>query len=483
MKTATPRSLPSKPRWTPHKYQLKAAKFLVERGGAGLLLDPGLGKTSITLAAWQTLHAEGVSHGALILAPLRPAQQVWPEEINGWADFASIDYVVLHGKDKERLVSEKHAVYIINYEGLKWLVESGHLTRLLKQCHIDTLVLDELSKMKNTASKRFKMLKPFLPKFARRWGLTGSPASNGLMDIFGQIYALDCGRSLGPYITHYRQQYFVPKGDYDWRIREGAESEIYERVKPVVLRMAGEDYLDLPVIMNHIHKIDLPPAARKLYKIMEDELLADMDAGRVVAANEAVASGKCRQIASGALYLPKHDPVTGAPLGGGWELVHDAKLDALEDLLDELQGQPMLCGYEFKHDIERIVARLGPKTPWIGGGVNVKVATQHIADWNANQLPVLFGHPASIGHGLNAQKGNAAHVGFFTVPWDFELYDQFIRRVRRQGNKAQHVHVHHFVARGTIEEARVIVALRQKDRTQQKFFEALRDELSTRKSR
>jgi SNF2 family DNA or RNA helicase len=477
MTTAARRSQRSKPRWKPHKYQLKGAQFLVAHAAAGLLLDPGLGKTSITLAAITTLIEQGICAGVLVLAPLRVAQSVWPEEIEGWADFAGLTHCVLHGKNKEELVLQKHDVYVINYEGLKWLIESGHLKRLLRESWVDTLVCDELSKLKHGSSQRFKLLKPWLPKFARRWGLTGSPASNGLLDLWGQMYILDQGRSLGAYITHFRAQYCVPEGDYGWRLRAGADEEIIERVRPMVLRMAAEDYLDLPQVITRVHKVTLPPAARQLYDQFERDLVAGLRSGVITAANEAVASAKLRQIASGAVYYTEGDPIVGTSRRAGYEELHREKLEYLQELLDELQGAPLLLAYEFQHDYARIAKMLGAENaPTVSGSTEKTLATLR-NKWNAGEMPLLCMNPASGGHGLNMQKGSAANVGFFSMPWDYELYDQFIRRVLRQGNKSKHVTVHHFVARDTIEELRVAVALRVKERTQNAFFEALRGEL------
>jgi len=487
---AKARSPQSPQRWQPHAYQRKAVKFLLEHGGAGLFLDPGLGKTSITLAGLKMLREERVGRGALVIAPLRPAQEVWPEQLQEWADFEDLSWVVLHGAKKSELVKQRKDIYIINLEGLRWLVASGALKELLRKGWIDTLVLDELSKWKHTDTQRYKLLKPFLGKFARRWGLTGSPAARSLLDLFGQIYAIDGGRAFGPYKTHYRMQYFSATGTVQvrdprtgasktvsvgWVPKPGAEDLIFEKLKPCVLRMDAKDYLELPELLPHTHYIDLPPAAMKVYTAMEKTLVAMLDDELFTAANTAVAVGKCRQIASGALLRHEIDPITGVlrALDHAYDVVHTAKLDAVLDFIEELQGQPFLCAYEYVHEKDRLVAALGPDTPWIGGGVNKTRAKELLRAWNANELPYLFGHPQSIGHGLNGQKGNAAHVGFFTPPYDYELYDQFIRRVLRQGNRAKHVHVHHFVARHTVDEAAMIM-LRRKEKSQQALFEALR---------
>lgn len=490
MPTPIKRSKPSSTRWTPHAYQKKAIKFLLQNFSAGLFLDPGLGKTSVTLAAAKVLRKEKTLLGLLVVAPLRPARSTWPNEVNKWGDFKDTDIVVLHGKDFSRLCREKHDVYAINYEGLQklfwrkkvgktWthgLTEDGKA--LLK--HVNGLVWDELSRMKHTDTQRFKLVKPHLKKFLIKWGLTGSPASNGLEDLFGQCYALDEGRTLGSYITHYRTQYFTALDTLGRNrvLNPGADKLIYERLKPLVLRMDADDYLKLPRHLDHVIKFDLPDKVRPQYDAMEDEMLTVLESLDIVtAANQAGASSKCRQICSGAVYLPDIDPVTGEARkklrsASVWSPLHDEKLDLLSDLIDELQGQQLLVGYEFRHDLERLLKRF-PNTPFIGGGVS-GARGQEIEDaWNAGEIPLLFGHPASMGHGLNFQESNAHHICWFTMTWDFELYDQFIKRLRRQGNKADTLHNYHLIAKDTVEE-RVYGVLRAKNRTQKKLLDALK---------
>ncbi len=444
------------------------------------------------------LKNEGMLGGALVLGPLRPIQDVWPEEIKEWSDFHGLTYCVLHGPKKDFNVQHRYDIYLLNFEGLKWLIDKGHLKTLLKRGWITRLVVDELSKLKHTDTQRFKLLKPYLGAFASRWGLTGSPAANGLMNLFGQVYVLDGGAAFGPYITYWRAAHFSPTGtatvqyrtpggamaskvvQIGWTLKPGAEQLIYAKLRPLVLRMDADDYLDLPKILPHVHKVKLPPAARKIYKQMEDDLVVQLEAGLITAANTATAIGKCRQIASGALYHHAFDPITGLPTKGGYSVIHDAKLDALEDLLEELQGTPIFCAYEWQHDIERIVARLAPEeVPYIGGGVSAKKLTDYKDRWNRNELPWLFGQPQSVAHGLNFQKGNAAHVGFFTLPWDFETYDQFIRRVRRQGNSSKWLHLHHWVVEDTVDED-VAFALKRKEKGQRALFDALKARLLSR---
>lgn len=484
--TVTKPSQPSKPRWTPHTYQRKAVKFLLEHGAAALFLDPGLGKTSITLGACKVLLKEGAMSGALVIAPLRPAHTTWPNEVAKWADFGDLKLTVLHGGNLLEKVRAGADVFVINYEGLSklftrrkvgkvWKYELTELgVELLKR--VDTLIWDELSKMKHTNTLRYTLVRPWLRKFVRRWGLTGSPASNGLLDLFGQCYVLDEGNALGPYITHYRAAYFLPIDNmgYNWRLKDGADKLIHDKLRPLALRMDAEDYLTMPVELPIAIKLDLPDDARRTYTELEDELLTLVDDELVTAANQASASSKCRQVCSGALYKHSTDPITGAPQtrDRSWALLHDTKLDALEDLIGELQGHQLLVAYDFHHDLERLLKRF-PDTPYIGGGVSAKRGVELERAWNAGELPLLFAHPASVGHGLNLQESGAHHVAWFTLTWDFELYDQFNRRLRRQGNKAEYMRVYQFVMRDTVEES-VAFALRRKFKTQKELLDALK---------
>jgi SNF2 family DNA or RNA helicase len=482
---------PSSTPWTPHAYQKKAVKFLLEHAAAALFLDPGLGKTSVTLAALKLLLKKGLVSKVLLIAPLRVCHSVWPAELEKWEDFHGLKIVVLHGKNKEALLKTEADIYIINPEGLDWLLQVQK-TKLVngktkvvvvdlrrwKQLGFDTLVVDELSKFKHTATNRFKAMKLVLHTFGRRWGLTGSPAANGLLDLFGQCFMLDQGRTLGPYISHYRMKYFAPGYDgFTWTLKEGADEEIYARVKPLALRMAAEDYLDMPTVIENNIKVVLPDDVRRVYQQLEDDLIAKLDKRVVVAANAASASIKCRQVASGGIYLdPEVQALVKLPKSKReWANLHEAKLDALEDLIDELQGSPLLIAYDFEHDLDRLRQRFGDKEgyiPVIGGGVSIKESKRLEELWNKGLLDKLFVHPQSAAHGLNLQ-GACHHVAWHTLTWDFELYDQLIRRVRRQGQKERRVFVHHIMASGTIDEV-MLMALKGKNRGQQALFEALK---------
>jgi SNF2 family DNA or RNA helicase len=338
------------------------------------------------------------------------------------------------------------------------------------------LVIDELSKFKHTNTNRFKALKLVLNTFQRRWGLTGSPAPNGLLDLFGQCFVLDQGRTLGKYISHYRTRYFEQGFDgFSWRIREGAEEEIYQRLSPLVLRMSADDYLDMPVLIENNIYVDLPDKVMYIYEQLEEDLFAKLnEKDTIVISNAATATIKCRQVASGGIYLdPDVTALIKLPKSNrAWVNLHTEKVDALFDLLEELQGSPLLVAYDFAHDLDRIRERFGKDIPYIGGGVSTKVAMQLVKDWNSGKLPVLFGHPQAMAHGLNLQEmGN--HVCWHSMTWDFELYDQAIRRVLRQGNKSKKVFVHHIMARDTIDEA-MLYSLKSKNRGQKALFDALK---------
>ena len=450
--------------WKPHGYQKKAIRFILQNSCAGLLLDPGLGKTSIILASLKILKQEKLASKVLIVAPLRVCYSVWPKEITKWKDFAELTAVILHGKDKEKNLEKEADIYLINPEGLAWL-----LGRNFKALGFDILVIDESSKFKNASTQRFKILRPVLPNFRRRYILTGSPAPNGLLDLFGQIFILDLGAALGRYITHYRNNYFYPSGygGYEWKIQDDGEARIQEKLKPLTLRLAAEDHLELPEMVFNRIEITLPKKAREAYDEMEKDMVAFLELKQkrvqnIVAVNAASASGKCRQIANGGVYDEDgtvHD-------------LHVEKAQAVADLIDELNGTPALVAYEFQHDLERLLKVLGKSTPYIGGGVSAKRSSEIEAEWNRGSIPVLLGHPAAMGHGLNLQNaGN--HVIWHSLTWNYEYYDQFNRRILRQGSKHSKVFVHHVVATDTIDEA-VLGALAGKKKTQNDLLDALK---------
>lgn len=452
-------------KWTPHNYQKQAVKFCLERQCGGLFLSPGLGKTTIMMAVAKIFKHKKLTKAGLVVAPLRVCYGVWLKEAQKWDDFHELKVTVLHGPDKDFLLQQKSDIYVINPEGLPWL-----FAKLTKQPKIawpfDWLVIDESTKFKNGRSVRFKMLKAVLGKFRRRYILTGTPAPNGLMDIFSQVYILDQGLALGRYITNYREKYFDQTGfgGYTYQLRPGAEKQIHKRLAPLVLRMDAKDQLELPPLIIQDIEVELPPDAMKRYIEMEVRLFTVLDDERVTAPNKAVAVNKCLQIAAGGIY--QEDVGDGRK----WIHIHDAKTEALVDLVEELQGKPALIAYGYHHDRDRINKGLGKDVPYIGGGVSPKRGQELETKWNKGELPQLLGHPASIAHGLNLQGTNAAVI-FYSLTWDLEQYAQFIQRAWRQGQK-ERVVVYRIISKKTIDEV-VIATLKHKDKTQNRLLDAL----------
>ena len=432
--------------------------MLLGQAGVGLFLDPGLGKTSIVLAAIKILLEQKLIKKVLIVAPLRVIYSVWPGEINKWVEFRDLDYTILHGPEKHLRQYVDAQIYLINPEGLLWLYDKNNQARP----DFDVLVLDESSKFKDSTTRRFKLLRPSLPSFSRRWILTGTPAPNGLMDLFGQVYVLDLGRSLGRYVTHYRDRFFQRAGYnlYDWRPRYGAFEEVVELISPLILQLSAEDYLQMPELVYMNRYVTLPETVMKMYREVEDQFITDLGEGKLVAANAAVAGGKCRQIANGAVYDDKRE----------WHALHDEKLDELEDLIEELAGKPTLVLYEFDHDRQRILSRFGD-IPCLGSATSSARTSEIIAEFNSGKIRCLLGHPGSMGHGLNLQ-GACHHIIWFGITWNLEFYDQAIARVYRQGQEADTVFVYHLVAKDTTDE-RVLSVLESKDKTQQTLLKAL----------
>jgi len=451
--------------YSPHDYQKRGIRMVIQQACAGLLLDPGLGKTSISLAAMKILLNKPIIKGVLVVAPLRAVYNVWPEEIAKWTEFRDLSYTIVHGDLKERrdlLWQDKTDFYFINPEGVMWLADEL-LSAPKEKWPFDVLIVDESTKFKNATSKRFRALRKIIPRFRRRYILTGTPTPNGLMDLFGQIYILDEGGSLGKYITHYRNMYFYSTGfgGYTWLPREYALDEITKAIASLVLRMRHEDYLQLPPLVNQYTWIDLPEDIRATYTLMENQFIAMIgDDDMVIAPNAAAAGMKCRQILNGALYTNEdHD----------WELIHNLKIEAITDLVEELSGEPLLIFYEFNHDRERLVEAL--KWPAIGHQSAAK-DSELIKLFNAGALPGLIAHPASAGHGLNLQRA-CSHICWFGLTWNLEHYDQAIRRVWRQGNEANRIVNHHLCVRQSLDEV-VVKTLSRKHREQTSFMEQIR---------
>lgn len=459
--------------WKPKPYQERAIGMMMEQAAVGLFLDPGLGKTSTCLAAFSILKEAGVVNRMLLIAPLRVCYSVWPAEIEKWADFNHLRYTIIHGSPakREAALEQDADIYIINFEGLKWFLEPG--SGRFESVSPDVLCVDESSRFKATNTLRFKAIRPRVGSFKRRWILTGTPTPNGIMDIFGQVFLLDSGRALGRYITHFRNKWFYQSGfgGYEWKPLPGAFEEITERIRPLSLRLSAKDNLDLPELRvggQWDIYVDLPKRAMDLYRQVEDDFIGVFEAGDIVAANAAAAGTKCRQIANGAVYVQTYDDEGLPDTSRQWEEVHDAKITALEDLVEELSGAPLLLFYEFDHDRQRLQDKFG----WPSlTGLSAAAGKSLVDQFNAGNIPVLLAHPQSAGMGLNLQEA-CRHVCWFALTWNLEHYIQGIDRVYRQGQE-EAVTVYRILARNTLDET-VAQVLAHKDRDQNAVLEALK---------
>jgi SNF2 family DNA or RNA helicase len=443
---------------------MRALAGMVSRPGFGLFAHPGLGKTSTTLAAFSVLKENGAAKGMLVVAPLRPTYKVWPAEVGKWNDFRHLSWTILHGPHKE---ARLHAVnrcdlYFINYEGLAWL--EGQLGKM-KDWPFDVLCLDESTKIKNTQTQRFKTCKRLRDRFSRVWALTGTPAPNGIENLFGQVFMLDGGERLGRYVTHFRREYFREERQYGgyslWFPLADTQQRVQDKIADITLALRAEDYLKMPRRIENRIEVDLPAPARKVYKGVEDEFYAELRSGVVTAANAAAKSMKLRQVTGGGVYGTE-----------GAQELHTSKIDALLDLIEEQEGQPLLVAVAFEHEVQRIRTALGYDVPYLGGGISIGKSNQIVDDWNAGKLPVLLAHPTSVAHGLNLQAGGNA-VCWFSLTWNLEEFDQFNARVYRQG-QTKPVTFHYIVATDTIDD-NVLTALQSKDRTQKALMNALKE--------
>jgi SNF2-related domain/Helicase conserved C-terminal domain len=460
-------------KWVPHEYQERAIKFMLENGYAGLLLSPGMGKTSTTLAVAKVLMAKGLVKRVLVVAPLRPCYDTWPAEVCAWEEFKDFGVALLHGPGKDkvlRALEPGHQIVLINPEGMQWLCSSKKNMDALGPDVM--LVVDESSLWKSSTTVRFRAVRKWLRTFRRRYILTGSPRPRNYLDLHGQVLLMDLGMALGEYLTHYRNNFFYPTGYQmrEWAPLPGSAERIDALVAPMVMRLDARDYLKLPKEMEQTHRVVLPPKARKEYDQVEGSLLSTLFTQPLV--NSASSRAKCCQMANGAVYLDA-DPEETWKKNRPVKTVHSAKVDALAELVAELQGEPLLVGIGYRHDVEAIRKALGKDIPCINGETTRGQAADYIDRWNKGLLPVMLGHPASMGHGLNLQKFNSRHVAYFDLPDNYDTYSQFYQRVNRQGNKSEFVMKHHFVADDTVDVAKMR-NLREKATGQNAFLTAMK---------
>lgn len=454
--------------WVPRSYQETAVGLAISQACLGLLLPPGMGKTTIVYAATTILQGKQLIKKVLVIAPLRVCYNVWPRQKNAWKEFAHLRVSVAHGRDKEQALRDPRAdIVCINPEGLDWLCDENSPSRLeYIRKHFDVLVVDESTKFKNTGTKRFKLIRKFIKFFQRRYILTGTFTPNGLLDLFGQVYILDEGGALGRFITHFRTKYFYPTDymGYNLAPHSWAPDAIAKKIAPLTLVLKREDHLVLPELLFNDIEVELPEDAKKKYKQMEDTLIIDIANDEIIAANAAVATSKCRQIANGGVYSQS------AP--GEWEDLHDAKLDALDDLIEELSGESLLIVYEFDFDIQKIQKRF-PAVRKLTTN-NSKTDSENIAKFSSGEIQLGAGQFSSISLGVDGLQNSCRHICMYGLTWNLQDYIQTIDRVYRQGTSADTVIVHRIVAKDTLDE-RVIQVLNNKDKTQSDFLKLLKD--------
>ena len=447
-------------KYSPHEYQTYATNFILTHPGSAVLLDMGLGKSVITLTAIFDLCLDSfLIRKVLVIAPLRVARDTWPAEIRKWDHLRGLTFSVAVGTEPERKAAlmQDAAVYIINRENVQWLVEDSGLP-----FDYDMVVVDELSSFKSYQAKRFRALLKVRPGIRRIVGLTGTPSSNGLMDLWAEYRLLDLGQRLGRYITHYRNRFFAPDKRngtivYSYKPLPGAEEAIYDAISDITISMKAADHLQMPECVYSEATVELSDDELESYTTLQKELVVSLGGEEIDAVNAASLANKLCQMANGAVYAEGKKVI---PL-------HERKLDMLEDLLEAANGKPVLVAYWFKHDLDRITQRLHKlRVPFA-----LADKPDSIERWNRGELPVMLIHPASAGHGLNLQSGGCTLV-WYGLTWSLELYQQTNARLWRQGQKNTVV-IHHIIAHGTIDE-RIMLALRQKDKTQTALMDAVK---------
>lgn len=441
--------------FSPHNYQSYAIEYIETHPIAAVLLDMGLGKTVISLTAIADLLFDSFeAHRVLVVAPLRVARDTWPTEITKWEHLKCLTYAVAVGTVKERKTALMAGadITIINRENLGWLIDNSGLP-----FDYDMVIIDELSSFKNHKSKRFQSLMKVRPKVKRIIGLTGTPSSNGLMDLWAEFKLLDFGERLGRFITHYRNNYFIPdkrNGEiiYSYKPMPYAEDAIYRKISDITISMKSTDHLQMPELITSQYEVQLSEDEEQLYEELKADFILELPEGEITAANAASLVGKLFQLSNGAIYDDD----------GNILEFHNRKLEALEDIIESANGKPLLIAYWFKHDLQRIKKRFNIR--------EIKNSND-IIDWNNGDIPVAVIHPASAGHGLNLQSGGSTLV-WFGLTWSLELYQQTNARLYRQGQKNT-VIIHHIVTKGTIDED-IIKALKNKEKGQNLLIEAVK---------
>lgn len=470
-------------KYEPHDYQKYTIDRMVENKKVFAILDMGLGKTSCTLSAIeQLMHDNCEINKVLIIAPLFVADVTWEDERDKWDHLRRLRLSKILGSEKQRIagLQADADIYTVNRENVKWLIE--YFVKRKKTWPFDMVVVDESSSFKSGASQRFKALRKATPITDRVILLTGTPDPNGLMDLWSQVYLLDGGERLGKTLTAYRSRYFMPgrrNGNiiYEWIPRPGAKEEIFARLSDIAISLTARDYLKMPERIDNVIKLKMPPEAKAKYEQMEEDCILELEQGEIVAGNKAAVTNKLLQMANGAVYY--EDPVAdkdGVVTGftRRVERIHDAKLDALEEIIEDNGGQPIMVFYSFKHDYDRLMERFAKYDP-----ITIR-KREDIERWNRGEARLLFAHPASIGHGLNLQAGGNAIV-WFGLPNNLEWYLQANARLDRQGQKSKTVVVTHLLMEGT-QDVAVMRSLKGKNMSQDELIAAVKARIASRRA-
>lgn len=443
----------------PHSYQQMAIDKIIDTPRAGLFLDMGLGKTVITLTAIDQLMNDyfEVSR-VLVIAPLRVAEDTWSRESQKWDHLKHlrISKVLGSASNRRKALAKDADIYVINRENVVWLTDE--LSQVGDGWGFDMVVIDELSSFKSHAAKRFKALRKYITRSSRVVGLTGTPAPNGLIDLWSQIYLLDGGERLGTTISGFRSRYFIPNQRnqhmiYNYKPREEAEQAINAKISDICISMRAEDWLDMPERIDNVQRVKLSDDEMDRYNQIERDCYLDFLEGEVTAASAAALSNKLLQYSNGAMYLAD----------GGYVETSNAKLDVLDEIIELSNGKPILCFYSYKHDLERIQKRF-KFAKKLGG-------SEDIEKWNNGEIPLLLAHPAGAGHGLNLQAGGNIIV-WFGLTWSLELYQQANARLYRQGQENA-VIIHHLITEGTADES-VLASLQGKKDVQDELLDSLK---------
>lgn len=441
--------------YQPHNYQQQATMFIEEHPASALLLGMGLGKTIITLTAiWNLMFDSFDVRRVLVIAPLRVARDTWPAEQAKWDHLRQLRMAVAVGSERERRAALQSGadVVVMNRENVDWLINRSGI-----KWQWDMVIIDELSSFKNHRAKRFTALLKARTHVKRIVGLTGTPASNGLMDLWAEFRLLDLGERLGRYICRYRDRWFDPDKRngmqiFTYKPKQGAEAEIYKAISDITLSMKTTDHLTLPPLTVTTQRVEMSAKERRVYDQLASDLVVELDGEVIDASNAAVLAGKLTQMANGAIYTEAGDVIG----------IHERKLDALEDSIEAANGNSVLVAYWFKHDLERIMERF-PNARQLKTSADIN-------DWNAGRIEIGLIHPASAGHGLNLQQGGSILI-WYSLTWSLELYQQANARLYRQG-QTQPVTITHIVMKNSIDE-QILNALEAKNTTQSALIDAV----------